>query len=115
MTTDDQFDLFAPKPRYPNVPGAKTGDTSREAAEAMQPRAGFLRAQVLDCLRMCSMTADECARMLNESVLSIRPRFSELRALGLIADTGDRIPNDSGRNAIVWCIAEKRAAPSQRG
>ena len=43
--------------------------------------------------------------MLGESVLAIRPRFSELRALGQITDTGARRINDSGRSAIVWRAA----------
>lgn len=50
------------------------------------------------------MTADECARHLSESVLSIRPRFSELLRANRIEDTGERRKNASGRNATVWKI-----------
>lgn len=98
----EQLDLLAWQPRYPNVPGHKREDTSRAAAEAMRPKAGILRDKVLACLRKQPMTADECADTLRETVLTIRPRLSELRALDLIIDTGDRRQNDSGRNAIVW-------------
>lgn len=59
----------------------------------------------LDLLEWEQLTTDECASLLEESVLSIRPRFSELRALGQITDTGDRRLNDSGRRAIVWRAA----------
>jgi len=38
-------------------------------------------------------------------VPAVQPRFSELRALGSIVDTGERRQNDSGRNAIVWRAA----------
>jgi predicted ArsR family transcriptional regulator len=100
-----QLDLLDWKPRYPAVPGSKAAGTSSEAAEAMKPRAGILRAKVLACLRTRALTADECADALRESVLAIRPRFSELRALGLVVDTGDRRINDSGRRAIVWRAA----------
>lgn len=101
-----QLDLLAWTPRYPAVPGSKAAGTSSDAAEAMKPRAGILRAKVLDCLREYGpMTADECADALRESVLAIRPRFSELRALGLVVDTGERRENDSGRRAIVWRAA----------
>ena len=100
-----QLDLLAWSPRYPVVPGAKVDGTSTEAAEAMKPRAGILRAKVLACLKQRALTADECADVLRESVLAIRPRFSELRALNLIADTGERRENDSGRRAIVWRAA----------
>jgi len=100
-----QMDLLDWTPRYPVTPGAKAPGTSTEAAEAMRPRAGILRAKVLACLRAQSLTADECADALGESVLAIRPRLSELRALNQITDTGERRQNDSGRNAIVWRAA----------
>lgn len=100
-----QLNLLDWTPTYPAVPGAKAEGTSTEAAKAMKPRAGILRGKVLDCLKTCSLTTDECAQMLNESVLAIRPRFSELRAMDLIVDTGERRQNDSGRKAIVWRAA----------
>lgn len=93
------LDLFT----YPLVPGAKAGGTSAEAAEAMKPSAGTLRAFCLSLLdAVGSLTADEAAAGLKESPLSIRPRFSELHALGQIIDTGERRLNASGRRAIVW-------------
>jgi len=55
------------------------------------------------------MSADQCAYVLGRSVLSIRPRFSELNAADLIEDSGTRTLNDSGKRAIVWRIAT--AAP----
>lgn len=100
-----QMDLLGWTPVYPTVPGAKTSGTSQAAAEAMRPRAGILRAKVLACLKDRALTADECADVLRETVLAIRPRFSELRALGQIIDTGERRQNDSGRSAIVWRAA----------
>jgi hypothetical protein len=101
-----QMDLLSWTPRYPAVPGSKAAGTSTEAAEAMKPPAAWLRAKALNMLRSAGdLTADECASLLNETVLSIRPRFSELRALNLITDTGDRRINDSGRRAIVWRAA----------
>jgi hypothetical protein len=48
-------------------------------------------------------TADEIAARLGESILTIRPRITELNKLCKIKDTGVRRPNSSGRNAIVWC------------
>jgi hypothetical protein len=54
------------------------------------------------------LTADEAAAKLGESVLSIRPRISELRARGLIAPTGERRRNASGMRAMVWGVVEGR-------
>lgn len=94
-------DLFS----YPHVPGSKTGGTSRESAEAMKPTAATLRGECLNYVKRWASvgsTADECAEYLNQTVLSIRPRFSELRALNLIVDSGVRRANVSGHRAIVW-------------
>ena len=92
---------FAPV-TYPNRPGHRDTDTSKEAAAAVEGRAVTLRGHALDLLRRESLTADEIAARLGESVLAIRPRCAELNKQGLIEDAGDRRKNASGRNAIVW-------------
>jgi hypothetical protein len=45
---------------------------------------------------------DKMAELLGESILSIRPRFSELLALGRIEDTGERDRNASGKSCKIW-------------
>lgn len=100
-----QLDLLAWAPRYPLTPAATKDDTSREAAEAIRPRSHILRDKVLACLKRQPLTVHECARLLRETVPAVQPRFSELRAMDLIADSGERRLNDSGRKAIVWRAA----------
>jgi predicted ArsR family transcriptional regulator len=86
---------------YPEMAGFKVPGTSEDAA-ALVP-AYTLRKMVIEFLEEGGpQTADEVAAALGKSVLSIRPRFSELREFGAIADTGLRRPNISGRPAIVW-------------
>lgn len=120
MTTKDlhtrpaaQADLFErfgggreprhPSAHYPHAPGARHTDTSLAASAAAAPDAATLRARVLDDLEYHGpSTTDETAHRLRLSILSIRPRFSELRKMALISDTTRRRPNSSGRNAIVW-------------
>jgi hypothetical protein len=51
-------------------------------------------------------TADEIAYALKYSILTVRPRVSELRKLRKITDSGVRRENTSGRTAIVWRIGE---------
>ncbi|WP_311276152.1 hypothetical protein [Methylobacterium sp. WCS2018Hpa-22] len=94
--------------RYPVAPGFKeVGGTSEAAASSISSRSAILRAGVLRTLRQTgNLTADETAGFMGESVLSIRPRFSELLGLGLIAKTGERRPNEGGHNAIVWKLSE---------
>jgi predicted ArsR family transcriptional regulator len=100
-----QLDLDWTQPRYPSVPGWKRTDTSREAADAIAPAKAVLQAKVLAALRdFGPLTADQCAFQLDIDKLSIRPRFTELKATGMIFDTGGRRFNGSGRRAIVWAL-----------
>jgi hypothetical protein len=92
---------------YPLAPGFKdSGSTSQQAAQATTSSAEYLRRRVLDRIRQSPCTADECASALDESILSVRPRVSELRALAKITDSGLRRKNQSGHTAIVWRTAD---------
>lgn len=90
--------------RYPNHPGSKvaTPETSRQAADSVASSAERLRDQCLSRLRVRASTADELAEYLGESVLSIRPRVSELVKMSKVQDSGARRKNRSGKSAAVW-------------
>lgn len=101
----DLFDI-----RYPDIAGHKAAGTSQEAAQKIEGsgRAAILRARVLTRYRAVAphgLTADEVATALNETVLSIRPRVSELYRNGYLekvqGPNGRRL-NDSGMSATVW-------------
>jgi len=78
-------------------------DTSRAAAAGITDGAPMLRAKALRMVRSSSgMTADEVAAALGVSILSIRPRMTELAHRGQIRDSGSRRRNVSGKSAIVW-------------
>ena len=87
---------------YPATPGWKEPDTARLAALAAHGRSRELRQKCLDVLEGCDRTADEVAAILGESVLTIRPRMTELLKTGKIRDSGARRQNDSHRWAKVW-------------
>lgn len=92
-------DLFG----YPNQPGARDRDTSRAAGASIASTAQILRDRALAVLEASNgLTADQVAGRLGLSILSIRPRVTELARLGRVRDSGERRPNASGRNAIVW-------------
>lgn len=98
-------------PRYPNAPGSKTErpETSRQAAPE-RGAAARLRSLALSYVEQSGgCTADECAAALGESVLAVRPRFSELVALGKLEDSGQRRRNASGKSAAVWRVAAPKA------
>ena len=85
---------------YPNEAGWKEPTTSRMAA--MNTTASALRAAVARALCVRDMTADECAMELERSILAVRPRLSELRALHMIEPTGERRRNERGHSVQVW-------------
>jgi len=94
---------------YPDAPGFKVSGPSEQAAEAMSGNAKKLRAAVLKQLATYpgGATADEIAKDLNLSILSVRPRVSELKRNGDIEQTGARRKNESGMTATVWRISPR--------
>lgn len=105
------MDLFD----YENGPGHRGIDTSIEAADAIASSAGVLRDKVLTAVtaaRDSGITVVEMANRDNLDRMSIQPRFSELRSMRKIADSGQRRKNPSGINAIVWTLPEYVRAPS---
>jgi predicted ArsR family transcriptional regulator len=95
---------------YPDHPGFKAMDTAQAAAERTAPRAPELRNAVLRTLREDGPgTADEIAARLRLSILSVRPRVSELKRGGMVVDTGSRRTNQSGHSAAVFRIRSDAA------
>lgn len=91
--------------RYPDGPGFKVSGPSENAAIRIAPTAAAMRSTVLHVFRNSypqGLTADEVAASLNLSVLSVRPRVSELHRSGSLADTGSRRKNSSGMTATIW-------------
>jgi hypothetical protein len=85
------IDLFASDPLW----AAKGSETSRDAANEIFDFAKGIRGKVAK--RLVDIypegeTPDETADALEISILTARPRFSELRALGLIEKVGERRP-----------------------
>src|SRR3977135_527671 len=93
---------------YPDAPGFKVSGPSEQAAETMGSTAKKRGAVVLAQVATYpgGATADEVAKDLNLSVLSVRPRVSELNRNGKIKQTGARRKNESGMTATVWQIAK---------
>ena len=91
---------------YPDNPGYKGQMTSKDAAIKKKETKKHDQYQVLIALSAseAGLTADEVAGIYGEVFLKYRPRFSELRKLGVIEDTGDRRPSALGNNQIVWRV-----------
>lgn len=90
---------------YPQTPGYKVGGPSQEAASKVALKAPNLRDKAVEIFSQhhrLGLTADELAFLLNVSVLSIRPRLSELLRMGVIEDSGDRRKNNFKSTCTVW-------------
>ncbi len=87
-----QLDLADHLNRYPHHAGAREETTSREAANRIEDsgRAGRLRDICLRMLTETPMTAKELAAELEEEITSVRPRLSELKAQGVVIESGIR-------------------------
>lgn len=91
---------------YPDTPGYVARDTSREAAEAIAPRAPNLRDRVLAHINYCPATCAEVTALMGLPHQTVSARFTELAHGKLIVDSGQRRKTASGRNAIVWRLAK---------
>lgn len=90
---------------YPDAPGFKAAGPSEQAAERVASTAKVVRAKVLQRFIEVypqGLTADEVATDLDLSVLTVRPRVSELHRSGSLIDSGSRRKNTSGMTATVW-------------
>jgi len=85
-------------------------DTELLAAAKAAEEAPSLRVQVLYLVVAAGergITADAAIAILQKREYSIRPRFTELKGLGLVEDSGVRRPNRYRSSETVW-----RATPS---
>ena len=91
--------------KYPNRAGYKKRRTSKQASLDISKRSPTIRQQCLQIVKnkkLYGATPDEVADLLNISILSVRPRFSELVLKDCIKDTNKTRKNQSGKQAIVW-------------
>ena len=87
-------------------------DTSRQAAEAVTPHIKKLQARVLEFARERSQpwTDIDLLRHFDSTSSTYRTRRAELVALGLLADTGERVALGNGRRHALWTVTDKGMA-----
>lgn len=95
------YDLF-------NLPVAEgKTDTSKAAAAKVTHHVRGLRLRVLDYVRNSGeggATLSETTASLEWIAQSISARFTELKALGLVRDTGHRRNNSRGNREVVYAF-----------
>ena len=92
---------------YHETIGYQQTETSFNAAVRVAVNARNVRDRVAAVLaERGPMTADEIAAVLGLSILTVRPRVTDLNKAGRIEDTGARRQTGSGNAAIVWRVKE---------
>ena len=88
---------------YPDNPGWKGTQTSRDAAEQIKETklADYKLVFVALKANPAGLTADEIAAVYDERYIKFRPRCSELKKRGLIEPTGKRRPSYLGTQQDV--------------
>ena len=92
--------------------------TSRVAADRISGHAAEQRDRVLAIINAAGKlgaTDAEIEAATGLRAQSVSPRRGELRALGLIADSGVRRPTPRGRPAAVWVVTEQAVRCGPRG
>ena len=85
--------------------GSYPVETSIDAGESIAPDLRRMRKKTYDAIAAAGaigMTPIECSEKTGLERWTVQPRFTELKKLGLIVDSGMRRRNPSGRNAIAW-------------
>ena len=84
-------------------------ETERAAAHKAAQTVKGRRLQTLQALASLvgGGTGEQIAHAARLSILSIRPRLSELQEMQLIEDTETSRKNAMGNNEIVWRITEE--------
>ena len=89
--------------------GRRSTGTSRRALASMGSVADTLRAMAFRLIHESGphgMTALEVVGASGRDRWGIQPRISELVSAKSVCDSGRTRTNPSGRNAIVWVVAE---------
>ncbi len=90
---------------YPYKAGHRNVDTSIKSAEFTNKHLKRISKVVLIELAKVfpkGLTGSEIANKCERSILSVRPRTSELKLQGLIIDTEKRRKNEGGQTEIIY-------------
>lgn len=102
---------------YPNSAGFKRMDTSRDGATHATATLGSRQTEVIADLQAHGpSTAEQVAARTGRHWLHVRPRISELKALGRVVDTGERVATGMGgkTHVVRLATAEELAAHHAR-
>ena len=96
--------------KYPHKAGHRGVRTSKKSADEINPKLRRLQKMILIELEKVypeGLNTSELARLTKKNILTIRPRTTELKLLGLITDTETVRKNDGGKSEIVYKLRAK--------
>jgi len=106
----------AQRASYPNLPGARGTETSREAARAVQPRASVLREEILAWLAQGPLTTRELTgRLAPTPYCNVQPRVAQLKAQGKIEPCPQLERSAAGWPVARWRLLTGPPHPSPLG
>lgn len=86
-----------------SAPYQPHSETSKEAAERIEPNAGTLKAKVLAFIRRYGPVTDEMIqRELDLDGDTERPRRIKLVQQGFVRNSGEKYKTSKGGNATLW-------------
>ena len=91
--------------KYPNVAGHRGVRTSIQSAEEINPHISRLKKMIaieLESVFPNGLTGTELAQRLKRNLLTIRPRTTEMKILGIIIDSEKTKKNDAGKPEIIY-------------
>ncbi len=92
-----------------DAPFQSHSDTSREAAERIEPKKFSLKRKVLEHFRLVRECTDEQGMdALEMNPSTYRPRRIELWHSGHLRDSGRTALTKSGRRAVLWQINDEK-------
>ena len=91
--------------KYPNKAGHRGVRTSIKSAEDINPHLSRLHKMIaveLESVFPEGLTGSELSHRLKRNLLTIRPRTTEMKLLGVIVDTEKTKKNDAGKPEIIY-------------
>jgi hypothetical protein len=91
--------------KYPHKAGHRGVRTSIKSADDINPQLRRLHKMIMIELESVfpeGLTGTELSQRLKRNILTIRPRTTEMKILGMIVDTDKTKKNDAGKPEIIY-------------
>ena len=101
----EKYLKFGQTPYPENRPGYTDNDTSKAASNSVAPTLAGRQREVLKTIAYLGQsTIDFLCIQMDKTPNQISGRFTELKKMGYIADTGQRKTTRTGCKAKVWAV-----------